>query len=204
VNKVELLYEVSLWNTVLLNAFNSDKYPWNDEIIDGLFLGAQPMLNYQHHEELSKKGVTAILTMLEQHEYGSSLFTEPVHSSDWKKLGIQQKIIDTSDFLPVSQDKIEEGVKFIHEELKKGGKVKIHCKAGRGRSATVVVCYLLKYGIKDKNGKVTRFGLVDGAINFVKSKRTVISINSKQRAAIQYYQKNRIRSKEELDEFFPC
>jgi atypical dual specificity phosphatase len=31
----------------------------------------------------------------------------------------------------------------MREQIAKGGKVYVHCKAGRGRSATVVLCWLV-------------------------------------------------------------
>ena len=32
---------------------------------------------------------------------------------------------------------------FIDKHVEAGGKVYVHCKAGRGRSATVVLCWLM-------------------------------------------------------------
>lgn len=88
----ELLYEVSLWKTVLENKTNPSKYPWYHEIIDGLYLGAQPMLNLNHPNELKERGITAILTMVEvDHECGATLFTEAVKPEDWAKLEINKK-----------------------------------------------------------------------------------------------------------------
>jgi atypical dual specificity phosphatase len=189
----ELLYEVSLWKTVLGNKMNPDKNPWCNEIIDGLFLGAQPMLNLNHPSELTEKGITSILTLLEtDHEFGMTLFTEAVQPQDWAKLGIEQKIIESPDFLPVSQEKIEEAVEFIREKLGKGEPVYVHCKAGRGRSATAVICYLLKYGIENPDKTTTRFSSVQEAIEFVKGKRNAININPRQRKAIEQYFKNLI------------
>ena len=40
---------------------------------------------------------------------------------------------------------IESGVDFIHRHVTQGGSVYVHCKAGRARSATVVLCYLVAY-----------------------------------------------------------
>ena len=184
----ELLYEISIWSTVLQNKINPVQNPWHNEIIDGLFLGAQPMLNFNHHEQLPNEGITAILTMVElKHELGASLFTEPVKPQDWAQLNIEQKIIDTPDFLPVPQAKIQAAVDFIHQTLTNGGQIYVHCKAGRGRSATAVICYLLQHGVKNKDGTTQVFQDVAEAIAYVKARRPVISINVKQRAAIETF-----------------
>jgi atypical dual specificity phosphatase len=38
---------------------------------------------------------------------------------------------------------IERGVNFIQHHIAKGGSVYVHCKAGRARSATIALCYLV-------------------------------------------------------------
>ena len=49
------------------------------------------------------------------------------------------------DFVGVlTLDNMERAVQMILEHEKRGGKVYVHCKAGRTRSATVSACYLLK------------------------------------------------------------
>jgi atypical dual specificity phosphatase len=40
---------------------------------------------------------------------------------------------------------IAKGVEYIQAKVLAGGKVYVHCKAGRARSATVVICWLVKY-----------------------------------------------------------
>ena len=53
--------------------------------------------------------------------------------------------IPTLDFdAAPSVEEIEEGVAFIKSFKEKNESVYIHCKAGRGRSALLVVCYLIK------------------------------------------------------------
>lgn len=182
-----ILHEVSLLNTVLLNHFvDYSKKAWHDEVIPGIILGAQPMLNFNHHHSLPHvHGVDTILTMVElEHELGLGLFTEPVKPNDWLLTGmVRQHVIDTPDFLPVSQAKIQQAVDIIHECIQRGGKIYIHCKAGRGRSATAVVCYLLKHGV-NVNGEMKYFEDPVQAITFVRTKRSVINLNVKQLEAI--------------------
>ena len=53
--------------------------------------------------------------------------------------------LDTTDLgVAPSQDKLLTGVDFIQRHGQLNQSVYVHCKAGRARSTTVVVCYLMK------------------------------------------------------------
>lgn len=85
-----------------------------------------------------------------------------------------------NDFLPVSEENLDEGVAFIENHVK-DGKVLVHCKAGVGRSVSVVVAYLLK---------IHRFNDVDKAFEYVKEYRKQANLNDAQKAAVEkWYQK---------------
>ncbi len=64
---------------------------------------------------------------------------------EYGRLGIEQQWLRTIDFQPPSLQHIHEGVEFIQQKLASDQKVYVHCKAGRGRSATIVLCWLVKY-----------------------------------------------------------
>ena len=51
-----------------------------------------------------------------------------------------------------SQEMLIEGVRFINDNISKGGRVYVHCKAGRSRSATLVGCYLMEVEFLDMLG----------------------------------------------------
>lgn len=55
-------------------------------------------------------------------------------------------------------------LEHIHNSLIKGETVLVHCFAGMSRSATIVVCYLIKY---------TNMSLLN-AIEFIKTKRPIV------------------------------
>ncbi|KAI8594502.1 protein-tyrosine phosphatase-like protein, partial [Dissophora ornata] len=73
------------------------------------------------------------------------------HLETMKELGLVQCWIPTRDFHTPTLESIWVGVRFISkcearwQELPEAerGRIYIHCKAGRGRSATVAVCWLL-------------------------------------------------------------
>lgn len=185
--KKSLFYTASLYNNLVFHNNDPTDVPWWNKITDypsdNIILGAIPLANYGHLEKLyDTENVRYVLTMLEPFEYETDTwFTEPVKPADWKKKGVVQKIIATSDFNPVSQENIKLGVEFIETCLEKGnGSIYIHCKAGKSRSQTAVLCYLMK-----------NCGMsFDSAINYVKSKRPVVSLNAGQRLAVLEYYEN--------------
>ena len=43
------------------------------------------------------------------------------------------------------KDEIPAAIDFIHENIELGNKILVHCFAGKSRSASVVIAYLMKY-----------------------------------------------------------
>lgn len=72
---------------------------------------------------------------------------------------------------------LQQGVRWLEEALRQGP-VYVHCAAGHGRSATVVVAYLLATG---------RVRSVKEGIALLKSKRPRVRINGCQRAALRAF-----------------
>lgn len=65
---------------------------------------------------------------------------------EWSKLGVRFLQLSTVDFFEAPcQKKLQQGVQFIQdfERESQDGRVYVHCKAGRTRSATLVACYLI-------------------------------------------------------------
>ena len=63
----------------------------------------------------------------------------------WKNSQVEYKLLPAPDFEPVPFHAIKEGVSFLYRRLHAGKNVYIHCKAGRGRSVTIVIAYLMQY-----------------------------------------------------------
>ncbi|MFT4554018.1 MAG: protein-tyrosine phosphatase, partial [Chlamydiales bacterium] len=78
---------------------------------------------------------------------------------------------------PMDIETFEESIDFLHSEILAKRKVYIHCKAGVGRSASVVIAYLMKVKGMD----------YDEAFHLVKSKRSQIKINERQKQGILNY-----------------
>jgi atypical dual specificity phosphatase len=129
---VRLLFHPTLWwNRLLHRALPSRR--WWDRIDAHVLLGALPIEHVL--PELQAEGVRAVVNLCEE-------FPGPVEA--YARMGIEQLHLPTIDFSPPTLADIERGVAFIQAHAGKGETVYVHCKAGRGRSATVVICWLVK------------------------------------------------------------
>ncbi len=121
-----------LWNILLGRVLKHRR--WWDYVDEGVILGARPMT--QDLANLYKEGVRAVVNMCQEY---------PGPVADYKKLGIEQLWLPTVDFQHPSMEHVSQGVDFIQQVVERGEKVYVHCKAGRARSATVVLCWLVKH-----------------------------------------------------------
>ncbi|CAN6179301.1 unnamed protein product [Urochloa humidicola] len=98
----------------------------------------------------------------------------------YKSRGIDHLVIPTRDYMfaPSLVD-INQAVDFIHRNASSGKITYIHCKAGRGRSTTVVLCYLVKY----KNMTPA------AAFEYVRSKRARVLLTHSQWKVVQEFSK---------------
>lgn len=154
---IRILNPKFLFNYSLALAFSHvnclvGDWNWQDKIGDyeggTLYLGVlstispwQNSLNWMKEE-----GITDVLSVVEPFEnISKGLLIKPIPPKKLQKEGINQFQLEAEDFETLSQQQIERGVEYLNDALSKGGKVYVHCKAGRSRSALVVMCYLVKY-----------------------------------------------------------
>ncbi|GAB5405038.1 MAG: phosphatidylglycerophosphatase and protein-tyrosine phosphatase 1 family protein [Aureliella sp.] len=107
---------------------------WWDEVNDHLVLGAVPL--HRDPELFAAMGVTAVVNMCE--EYAGP-------AAHYERLGIEQLWLPTVDFNHPSKADVQLGAAFIEQHASSGGKTYVHCKAGRARSATVALWWLVRY-----------------------------------------------------------
>lgn len=107
---------------------------WWDEVHEHLVLGARPMRG--DADRLYAMGITGVVNMCEE-------FSGPV--AQYRELGIEQLWLPTVDFNHPARHDVEQGARFIEEHAQRSGKVYVHCKAGRARSATIVLWWMVKY-----------------------------------------------------------
>jgi atypical dual specificity phosphatase len=144
---------------------------------DNLYLGMIPL---QHNiDEIKKLNITSIISLLEEFEFNESFIGKPINHNEWKDIKIKTYHISAVDFIRMNLDDLIRGVEYLSNELKNGEAVYIHCKAGVGRSATVVAGYLMtKHMIK-----------VEDAIELLKKFRPCININDDQKITLNEYAK---------------
>ncbi len=105
--------------------------PW-DEVDAHVLIGALPSARMLR--ELSRLGVTGVINCCEEFAGHCTVLAE---------LGIEQLHLPTLDYHSPTIDDARRALEFIRRHADAGGRVYVHCKAGRGRSATLVLCYLI-------------------------------------------------------------
>ena len=130
-----LFYPTLGWNMLMAVLVPSRR--WMDEVDEHVIIGALPF--EKHVELLYQKGVRAIVNMCRE-------TAGPAHLYESK--GIACLRLRTPDFCSPNSEQVAEGVSFMQAHIQNGEKIYVHCKAGRGRSAIVVMCWLMTaYGI---------------------------------------------------------
>ncbi|KAA0170829.1 hypothetical protein FNF28_01102 [Cafeteria roenbergensis] len=103
-----------------------------------VLLGALPYAS--DAASLRARGVTGVVNMCAEW---------PGPTKQYDALGIEQLHLPTTDGDMPSADAAIAAVRFIEGHVAKGDRVFVHCRCGIGRSATVVLCYLIAtYGMQ--------------------------------------------------------
>ena len=116
-----------LWGRVLR------VWQWYNRVDQHVLIGALPFASLV--PQLHAEGVGAVVNMCE--EYAGP-------TAAYERAGIRQLRVPTVDFTAPSLVDVQRAVAFMREEISAGRSVYVHCKAGRGRSATVVLCWLIE------------------------------------------------------------
>lgn len=163
-----LFYPTLLYN-VVRNKIQAE-FRWWDRVAEFILLGAVPFPT--DVPRLKELGVCGVVTLNEPYE-------TLVPRSLYYAHGIDHLVIPTRDycFAPSLND-ICHAVNFIHENASCGRTTYVHCKAGRGRSTTVVICYLVQH----------KQMTPDAAYDYVRSIRPRVLLASSQwQAVLEYY-----------------
>jgi atypical dual specificity phosphatase len=107
---------------------------WWNFVEPQVILGARPLR--QDVQTLWDAGVRGVVNTCAE-------YAGPV--DEYQRLGIEQLHIPTIDFTPPSLEDVNRSVEFMQQIVTAGNVVYVHCKAGRARSATVVLCWLIRY-----------------------------------------------------------
>ncbi|KAI8095617.1 protein-tyrosine phosphatase-like protein [Thamnidium elegans] len=131
-------FMISLYyNKLAVNMFGFlTGWSWFNRVDQYIILGALPtpsQIKRLHKEEK----VDVVINMCSEF---------PGYEKLYKELNITQIRLETPDFCIPSLDSIESGINQIvalKQQLPKSS-IYLHCKAGRGRSAAIAICYLLR------------------------------------------------------------
>jgi len=127
---------IAFYPTLLMhlarNWYWPDLYPWWHRIDPNIILGGLPFSS--DVPKLAQEKIIGVINCCEEYE-------GPVN--DYKKYGIQQLRIPVIDYFPPSMEQIHFSIDFISDHCSEGS-IYLHCKAGRGRSACVAICWLMK------------------------------------------------------------
>lgn len=129
--RARVLYGPSLiWNILLGRVLKLRR--WWDRIDDVVILGAQPW--GRDLPALLDEGVRGVVNTCE--EYAGP-------TAAYERQGIEQLRLPTIDYVPPTLEQVEQAVAFIQTYADRGESVYVHCKAGRGRGATIAACWLI-------------------------------------------------------------
>ncbi|XP_020226386.1 putative dual specificity protein phosphatase DSP8 [Cajanus cajan] len=162
------LFYPTLFYNVVRNKIQAE-FRWWDKVDEFILLGAVPFpIDVPRLKEL---GVRGVITLNEPYE-------TLVPTTLYYAHGIDHLVLPTRDycFAPSLHD-ISRAVDFIHENALSGRTTYVHCKAGRGRSTTIVICYLVHHKLMTPNA----------AYDYVKSIRPRVLLASSQLQAVQDY-----------------
>ncbi|KAK8547221.1 hypothetical protein V6N13_097938 [Hibiscus sabdariffa] len=167
---------ILFYPTLLYNVFRNkiqSEFRWWDEIDQFLLLGAVPFP--KDVRRLKQLGVGGVITLNEP-------FETLVSTSLYRAHGIDHLVIPTRDYLfaPSISD-ISKAVGFIHKNASCGRTTYVHCKAGRGRSTTVVLCYLVEH----------KQMTPAGALEYVQSRRPRVLLAPSQWKTVLEYSRHR-------------
>lgn len=127
-----VFYPTLAWNYALARGLRVRR--WWDHIDEYVIVGAYPFS--RDIQGLYDEGVRAIVNTCEEYQ-------GPV--IEYTRLGMEQLHIPTTDFTHPQLDDVRTAVEFVESHVQREHTVYIHCKAGRARSATVAICWLMKY-----------------------------------------------------------
>jgi len=110
-----------------------------------IFVGALPNSLTNDAKILKDLKIKSVLSITEDFETNNYLLSRPYSAEMWNQNGISYGRIEATDHRPLNNAQMHIAAQFIHEQLRQGHRIYIHCKAGVGRSNQAIAAYLIEY-----------------------------------------------------------
>ncbi len=151
-------------------------------LIEGRLAGsARPGADGPEDDDLQflhDQGIRALVTLCHQPCQGDLL----------NKYGLTATHLPVEDFEAPSLDLIEKAIAYIERRLSHNQPVVVHCRAGYGRTGTILACYMVHRGM-----------LPAQALAEVRRHRPgSVEVKAQERAVLAYYRKLHAHPPEEL------
>ncbi|KAI6194950.1 LMBR1 domain-containing protein 2-B [Aphelenchoides besseyi] len=135
-----LAFYPTLAYNLLRNYVQPTRWQWYSRVDENLILGALPFKSMI--AELKAENVGGVVCCTEEFETRAAY--NGMGAEQWQEADIKFCHVPMQDFVgTTSRQNLHNAVKFIDNLAEQGRTVYVHCKAGRTRSATVAVCYLM-------------------------------------------------------------
>jgi len=126
-----IFYPTLMWNMLLARVLKIRN--WWDPVDDHVVVGAFPFP--RDVSKMAAAGVRAVVNTCEEY---------PGPVDQYSQYDIVQMRMPTIDFTHPTYEDVCRAVEFVETHANRGETVYVHCKAGRARSATVAICWLIK------------------------------------------------------------
>jgi atypical dual specificity phosphatase len=140
----QLYREISLGLVCHRARLDPEHFPYRSQITDQIILSALPLES--DLDALRALNIRRVISVTEECEVREpNLFGQPITPEKWREIGADHHFFETPDCRENTVEQINSAVDLMFETTSRGGRVLVHCMAGRGRSPTLVAAYLMKY-----------------------------------------------------------
>lgn len=161
----------------------------DDNVILGMYRGSKGGLEIISDFKGKKRALTLVVTCLEDHEknFESNRAFTAGNPAFWRNMFVTQIQVPAIDFTKIITDKekLFEALNLMHETVKDDQGFYIHCKAGKGRSAMVLVIYYVLFSTSLPGETLEE--RIEAAYKFVQGARMQVIQDETYRAAVRDY-----------------
>lgn len=197
----KIAFPVTFYTATLLPEMLFGYEHWN-HITDKLILGALPIATEtngmgNHRDKIMEACIAkgselgGVFSIVNEFEIkGENLGLIPVSPEDWKEKNVHHALVPMDDFGgKIDISVVKKQVDEMHKIIESGKSVYVHCKAGKGRSFSFIVAYLLMHSDMD----------VTQIFGHIREKRPQVSPGSAQLILIERFRSTYCPHKAPLD-----